>query len=133
MVEENPARDRGDVEALVRHSQAVERQSALVLTAAGEGIYGLDTHGRTTFVNPAAGRMLGWSAEELIGQPMHAVLHHSYPDSTVYPREACPIYAAFKDGQVHRVEDEVFWRKDGSSFPVEYTSTPRLQFLQDDV
>ena len=95
-----------------------------MLTAAGEGIYGLDTNGRTTFVNPAAGRMLGWPAEELIGQPMHAMLHHSYPDGTVYPREVCPIYAAFKDGQVHRVEDEVFWRKDGSSFPVEYTSTP---------
>ena len=68
--------------------------------------------------------MLGWSVEELIGQPMHALLRHSHPDGAVYPREACPIYAAFKDGQVHRVEDEVFWRKDGSSFPVEYTSTP---------
>ena len=124
MVEENSARDREAVEALVRHSQAVERQSALVLAAAGEGICGLDTNGRTTFVNPAAGRMLGWSVEELIGQPMHALLRHSHPDGAVYPREACPIYAAFKDGQVHRVEDEVFWRKDGSSFPVEYTSTP---------
>ena len=124
MVEENSARDREAVDALVRHSQAVERQSALVLAAAGEGIYGLDTNGRTTFVNPAAERMLGFSAEELIGQPMHALLHHSHADGAVYPRETCPIYAAFKDGQVHRVEDEVFWRKDGSSFPVEYTSTP---------
>ncbi len=51
-------------------------------------------------------------------------MHHSHPDGRAYPRERCPIYAAFKDGQVHRVEDEVFWRKDGSSFPVEYTSTP---------
>jgi len=97
---------------------------ALVLAAVGEGIYGLDTDGRTTFVNPAAARMLGWGADELIGEPMHALLHHSYPDGTHYPREQCPIYAAFKDGQVHRVEDEVFFRKDGSAFPVEYTSTP---------
>ena len=110
MAEQNPSR--------------VERQNALVLTAAGEGIYGLDTDGRTTFVNPAAGRMLGWPVEELIDQPMHTVLHHSHPDGTAYPREQCPIYAAFKDGRVHRVDDEVFWRKDGSSFPVEYTSTP---------
>ena len=124
MAEQRPSRDRRDVEALVRHSRAVERQNALVLTAAGEGIYGLDTDGRTTFVNPAAARMLGWSVEELIDQPMHAVLHHSHPDGTAYPREQCPIYAAFMDGHVHRVEDEVFWRKDGSSFPVEYTSTP---------
>ena len=124
MAEQRPSRDRRDVEALVRHSRAVERQSALVLTAAGEGIYGLDTDGRTTFVNPAAARMLGWSVEELIDQPMHAVLHHSHPDGTAYPREQCPIYAAFMDGHVHRVEDEVFWRKDGSSFPVEYTSAP---------
>ena len=101
MVEENSARDREAVDALVRHSQAVERQSALVLAAAGEGIYGLDTNGRTTFVNPAAERMLGFSAEELIGQPMHALLHHSHADGAVYPRETCPIYAAFKDGQVH--------------------------------
>ncbi len=124
MAEQRPPRDRRDVEALIRHTRAVERQNALILTAAGEGIYGLDTDGRTTFVNPAAARMLGWSVEDLIDQPMHAVLHHSHPDGTAYPREQCPIYAAFMDGQVHRVEDEVFWRKDGSSFPVEYTSTP---------
>ena len=112
------------MEALVRHSKAIERQNRLILSAAGEGIYGLDTDGRTTFVNPAAARMLGWSVDELLDQPMHAVLHHSHPDGTPYPRETCPIYAAFKDGQVHRVEDEVFWCRDGRSFPVEYTSTP---------
>ena len=71
--------------------------------------------------------MLGWGAEELIGQPMHALLHHSKPDGSDYPGEECPIYAAFKDGKVHRVDDEVFWRKNGSSFPVEYTSTPILE------
>ena len=68
--------------------------------------------------------MLGWPAEELIGRPMHANLHHSHPDGSPFPSEECPIYAAFNDGQVHHVEDEVFWRKDGTCFPVEYTSTP---------
>ena len=116
--------DTPDIEALLRHSKAVERQNSMLLAAAGEGIYGLDTDGRTTFVNPAAARMLGWAVNELINQPMHSVLHHSHPDGSPYSREQCPIYAAFKDGQVHRVEDEVFWRRDGSSFPVEYTSTP---------
>ena len=100
------------------------RKNELILNAAGEGIYGLDCDGNTTFVNPAAARMLGWDSQALIGQPMHSLLHHAYPDGSNYPREKCPIYAAFKDGKVHRVDNEVFWRKDGTSFPVEYTSTP---------
>ncbi len=102
----------------------VKRQNELILEAAGEGIYGLDCEGKTTFVNPAAADMLGWEADELIGQPMHALFHHTKPDGSPFPREECPIYAAFMDGAVHHVADEVFWRKDGSSFPVEYTSTP---------
>ena len=110
--------------SLQKYSKDLQRQNELILRAAGEGIYGLDTEGKTTFVNPAAATMLGWEAEELIGQPMHTVLHHTKPDGGPFPREECPIYAAFNDGKVHRVDDEVFWRKDGSSFPVEYTSTP---------
>ncbi len=80
--------------------------------------------GNTTFVKTAADRMIGWEAGDLMGQSMHAILHHSQPDGTPYPEEDCPIYAAFKDGAVRHVDNEVFWRKDGSSFPVEYVSTP---------
>ncbi|MEM7350667.1 MAG: sigma 54-interacting transcriptional regulator [Acidobacteriota bacterium] len=105
-------------------TEVVQRLNKLILSSAGEGIYGLDCEGLTTFVNPAAAKMLGWTAEELTGQPMHALLHHTRPDGSPFPRHECPIYAAFKDGQVRSVDDEVFWRKDGSSFPVEYTSTP---------
>ncbi len=107
--------------AELRDSEARQR---LILEAAGEGIYGLDTDGNTTFVNPAAAKLLGWDAKELIGQPQHAVIHHTKPDGAPYPREECPIHAAFKDGGVHEVDDEVFWRQDGTSFPVQYTSTP---------
>ncbi len=96
----------------------------LILGSAGEGIYGLDADGLTTFVNPAAAAMVGYAAHELIGQSMHAVLHHSHADGTHYEAKHCPIYSAFKDGKVHCVEDDVFWRRDGSCFPVEYTSTP---------
>lgn len=106
-----------ELERLHRHNQ-------LLLNSAGEGIYGLDAQGLTTFVNPAAARMLGWDMDDLIGQPMHAVLHYSHVDGTPYPREDCPIYAAFQDGLIHHVDHEVFWRKDKTSFPVEYVSTP---------
>jgi len=99
-------------------------RNELILNSAGEGIYGLDSKGNTTFVNLAATKMIGWEPEELIGRPQHRILHHSKSDGTPYPDKECPIYAAFKDGKVHTVKDEVFWRKDGSSFPVEYVSTP---------
>ncbi|MCH8208192.1 MAG: PAS domain S-box protein, partial [Nitrospinae bacterium] len=104
--------------------ERVTRQNKLILNAAGEGIYGLDLNGHTIFCNPAAAKMIGYEVEELIGKPQHDILHHSKPDGSPYPREECPIYAAFKDGGVHHVSNEVFWKKDGTSFPVEYVSTP---------
>src|SRR5207247_10414582 len=105
--------------------ERLSRQNELILNAAGEGIFGLDLQGKTTFVNPAAARMIGWSVAELIGRPMHLITHHTKPDGIPYPEEECPIQTAFKkDGVDHRVADEVFWRRDGTSFPVEYVSTP---------
>jgi PAS domain S-box-containing protein len=102
----------------------IESDNQLILRAAGEGIYGVDANGITTFVNPAAARMLGYHADELVGRGMHAAIHHSHPDGSGYDADRCPIYGAFREGAVHRRDDEVFWRKDGTSFPVEYTSTP---------
>ena len=105
----------------------IKKRYELILNSAGEGIYGLDANGKATFVNPAAVKMTGWSVEETIGEAGHAQHHHTKADGSPYPHEACPIYAALKDGEVHhQVRDEVFWRKDGSSFPVYYTSTPIL-------
>lgn len=101
--------------------------AAIILHSAGEGIYGLDSEGLTTFANPAAEAMIGWTAEELIGKPQHATIHHSHSDQTVYPREECPIYMALRDGLVRHSDSEVFWRKDGTCFPVAYTSTPILR------
>ncbi len=102
----------------------LRRQHQLILNSVGEGIYGLDVQGNVTFVNPAAASLIGWEMDDLIGKSMHIILHHSKPDGSFYPREACPIYAAFKEGTIRRVDNEVFWRKDGTSFPVEYISTP---------
>ena len=102
----------------------LRRQHQLILNSVGEGIYGLDLQGNVTFVNPAAASLIGWKSFDLIGKSMHAILHHSKSDGSFYPREECHIYAAFKEGTVRRVDNEVFWRKDGTSFPVEYISTP---------
>ncbi len=119
-----------DVSEREEKKAALERetnQKTLILNSAGEGIYGLDMEGNTSFVNPAGAEMLGYSAEELIGKPQHALIHHSRKDGTPYPKEECHIYAALKDGRVHRETDEIFWRKEGSSFPVEYVSKPILE------
>jgi PAS domain S-box-containing protein len=107
--------------------EALRREHHLILNAAGEGIYGLDLEGRARFVNPAAAAMTGHRVEELLGRSMHDVVHHSHSDGRGYARSECPIYAAFTDGLVRKVSDEVFFRKDGTSFPVEYTSTPIIE------
>jgi PAS domain S-box-containing protein len=111
----------------LKATRASSEASRLILEAAGEGIYGLDLEGNTTFANPAAEMMIGWTADELIGISQHAAVHHSHADGSTYPRELCPIYMALRDGKVHFSESEVFWRKDGTCFPVEYTSTPILR------
>ncbi len=104
-------------------AHAAEAQNRLILESAGDGIYGIDLQGKTTFANKAASAMVGYSLEELIGQPIHDLIHHSYPDGSPYPIHECPIYATMADGEMHTVENEVLWRKDGTSFPIEYTST----------
>ncbi len=97
-----------------------------ILDSAGEGIYGLDSQGFTTFVNPAAERMLGWTAADLVGRDMHSLVHHKHADGSFYPIEDCPINNAIKNRETYSVEDECFWRKDGKPMRVEYTSTPIL-------
>lgn len=107
-----------------RFFREIERENQLILGAAGEGIYGVNSDGVTTFVNPAAERMLGWTAEELVGKEIHSIIHHSHINGDPYHAEHCPIYNAFREGIVRRVDDEVFWRSDGKPIRVEYTSTP---------
>jgi len=110
-----------------RYKHALERLShrnRLILASAAEGIFGLDREGRATFVNPAGARMIGYDPEELLGRVMHHVCHHTRPDGTPYPEGECPILRSARTGEAFSVSDEVFWRADGTSFPVEYESTP---------
>lgn len=119
--------DAGEFEDAMRDYAHIRSAHQLILDAAGEGIYGLDADGRLTFGNAATYEILGWQVDEILGHKSHDVHHHSYPDGSPYPREDCPIYAAIKDGEIHRVDDEVFWHTNGSAVPVEYTSTPIMK------
>ncbi len=117
-------KDITERKVMEKEIERVRHRNELILQSSGEGIFGLDLEGKHTFVNPAAARMLGYEVEELTGKHSHTTWHHSRPDGTLYPEEECPIYATYKHGKVHIADNEVFWRKDGSSFPVRYTSTP---------
>ena len=110
--------------------EALERLShrdEMILDSAGEGIFGLDPEGRVIFINRATTRMLGYEADELMGGAHHDKVHHSRPDGTPYPTDECPIYAAYKDGRVHRGSEDVFWRKDGTFIPIDFISTPIIE------
>ena len=110
-------RDKLNLERLIRQNRSI-------LASAGEGIYGLDLDERTSFVNPAAERMLGYGPGELAGRHQHDIVSHLNAEGVPYPEDECPIHAALRDGGVHSSSDEVFTRKDGSTFPVDYVSTP---------
>lgn len=132
---EERRRDKADADRLARngilewkHLQSIfqqgERDNLLMLTSVGDGIYCVDTNGLCTFINPAAKRLLGRTDSDVLGQNIHYVHHHTHDDGTHYPVEECPIYAAIRDGVVHEGMQEVFWKHDGTPFPVEFTSTP---------
>ena len=112
-----------------RRSEAALRESEerlrLLLDSTSEAIYGIDRRGRCTFANPACARMLGYeSVDRILGRDMHALMHHSRPDGSPYPVDECRIYRVFEQGDGVHVDDEVFWRADATSFPVEYWSYP---------
>jgi PAS domain S-box-containing protein len=97
----------------------------LLLDSTGEGIYGIDLDGNCTFANPACLRLLGFDSDaELLGRNMHELVHHTRPNGEPYPAEECRIYNAFREHEGTHVDDEVMFRKDGSSFPTEYWSYP---------
>ena len=97
----------------------------LLLNSIAEGAYGVDNNGDCTFVNRSFLQMMGYQNEdEVLGKNMHALIHHTRADGSAYPANECKIYCAFRANQAENVSDEVFWRKDGASIPVEYWSHP---------
>lgn len=105
-----------------------EERFKLLLNSAGEAIYGLDVNGNCTYCNQTCINQLGFkSAEDLLGRNMHNLIHHKHNDGTHYDVHDCEIFKAFQTGQRAHVDDEVFWRADGSSFPAEYWSYPQIR------
>jgi PAS domain S-box-containing protein len=112
-------------EASLREKEADLR---LVLDSATDGVYCVDTNGVTTMCNTAFLRMLGFArAEDALGRNLHNEIHHSRPDGSHYPKEECPVYRTARDGVAAHVSYELFYRVDGSSFPVEYWSNPIMR------
>ncbi len=104
--------------------ERLSRDIRLLLDAAVGGLYGMDRQGNCTFINRAGAEMLGYQPEELLGRNLHEVMHHSRADGSPYPVTACPIYRSSQGEEVRQVEAEVFWRRDGTSFPVEIATRP---------
>lgn len=102
----------------------LEQQHAQILNSVADGIYGVDLNGNSTFVNQAMEKITGWKGNEIIGQNQHELLHHTKSDGSPHPAHECPVYKTFVDDEARFVEEDLFWRKDGSSFPVEYSSNP---------
>jgi PAS domain S-box-containing protein len=117
-------REIGERNQAETKSRELHKQMELILNSAGEGIFGLDTKGLVTFVNTAASVMTGFDIDDLIGQSHHELVHHSHADGKPHDKKDCLISQAYLDGIVHFSSDDVFWTQDGSSFPVEYVSTP---------
>ncbi|MCL2524162.1 MAG: EAL domain-containing protein [Betaproteobacteria bacterium] len=111
---------------LIRSRQQVGntlRERSSLLDSLDEGIYGVDSKGLCTIINPKALKILGYQRDEIIGQDSHALFHHHRADGSDYPASECPIHLSLRDGQ-QRQREEYFFRRNGEAFPVTYTVTP---------
>ncbi|MFD2257349.1 ATP-binding protein [Luteolibacter algae] len=127
LVEDLTAIVSSEIELRISRNNSVDtaERLELLLDSAGEGIYGMDVAGNCTFVNSTCVELLGYpDGGELLGKNMHQLIHHSHGDGSEFPEEDCAIFKACCAREVSKVSGEVFWKKDGSSFPVEYSSSP---------
>jgi len=120
-----------DVSEVHRTAESLRESEAyirLLLSSTSEGFYAVDCEGNTTLCNFAFLEMLGFDSDtQVLGRKLHDAIHHSYPDGGHYAADACPIYKCAKDGKSAHVTDEVFFRVDGSSLPVEYWVHPIIR------
>jgi two-component system cell cycle sensor histidine kinase/response regulator CckA len=107
-------------------AERLRRRYELILNSIADGVKGLNADGIVTFENAAAASMLGWEPHDLIGRIAHQAIHHSHADGSPHLEEDCPIIATLRDGVVRHVRDDVFWRKDGTFFSVDYVAAPKI-------
>ena len=128
--DDRPVRMTGSIRDITVRKEAedaffgLNRRNSLILSSAGEGIYGLDLQGRSTFVNPVAATMFGYESDECIGRSMHEIIHNGHHDGSSDLPEDCPLFVAFRNGESYHNEEERLWRKDGTSFLADFTSSP---------
>lgn len=120
-------RDISGRKALEKERERLAEDNRLLLESTGDGLYGIDLEGCFTFLNRTAEKMLGLTREQALGRNAHALIHHTRPDGTPYPEEECPIYHALRETEGVRVEDDVFWRADGTAFAVSFSAAPIFQ------
>ena len=108
----------------VREKRELSRYNERLLESTSEGIYGIDNHGRCTFINSAAAKLLAGNPSDFFGKDLHELIHHTRSDGQPYAVADCPIAISANNGESSFIDDEVFWKLDGESFPVEYSSSP---------
>ena len=108
----------------------LEEKTQLLLASIAEGIFGVDNNGKVTFINPAALNILQYTENEILGENIHQLIHHSHSDGSTYAFEKCPMYLAFHENKITQHNDQIFWKKDGSHFPINYNARPLLKNKQ---
>ncbi|CAO3376748.1 response regulator [Azospirillum argentinense] len=128
------AETNADLDATARSLEQANRAFAganrrlnLILQSASEGICGVDRDERITFANPAACALTGYSNEEMLGRSLHVLLHHTRADGTPAPTIDCPVFEVLRTGEARGGSEDIYWRKDGTSFPVEFAASPMLE------
>ena len=124
-LEEQVQQRTAELEKANQHNKQALYFNELLLNSLAEGIFGVDSQRRFTFLNPAAVELLGFTeAKEALGENSHVLTHHSRPDGSPLPEHECPIYRVMHTGQPLEIWEDLFWRMDGSSFPVEVLAAP---------
>ena len=116
-----------DITHRKRIQEALEQQLQVTKTIseiASSCLFLIDNFGCVTYMNPAATRVTGYTLEDSVGKPMHLLVHHSHPDGTPYPEAECPLVETYRDGAPNPLHEDIFFRKDGTSFPALITGTP---------
>ncbi|NUB25041.1 response regulator [Azospirillum brasilense] len=128
------AETNADLDATARSLEQANRAFAganrrlnLILQSASEGICGVDRDERITFANPAACALTGYSNEEMLGRSLHVLLHYTRADGTPAPTIDCPVFEVLRTGEARGGSEDIYWRKDGTSFPVEFAASPMLE------